>query len=97
VFNIEGGCYAKTIRLNPELEPLIWTATRRFATVLENASIRTDTRRVDFDDVSLTENTRAAYPLGFIENHEPSGRGGIRRVSSSSQRMPSGCCPRSPG
>jgi phosphoenolpyruvate carboxykinase (ATP) len=76
VFNIEGGCYAKTIRLNPDLEPLIWNATRRFATVLENAAIRTDTRRVDFDDVSLTENTRAAYPLGFIENHEPSGQGG---------------------
>ncbi|MCJ7511703.1 MAG: phosphoenolpyruvate carboxykinase (ATP) [Anaerolineales bacterium] len=76
VFNIEGGCYAKTVRLNPVLEPLIWEATRRFATVLENAAIRTDTRRVDFDDISLTENTRAAYPLGFIDNHEPSGRGG---------------------
>ncbi len=76
VFNIEGGCYAKTIRLNPSLEPLIWEATRRFATVLENAGIQTDTRRVDFDDVSLTENTRAAYPLGFVDNHEPSGRGG---------------------
>ncbi len=76
VFNIEGGCYAKTVRLDPDLEPLIWNATRRFATVLENAAIRTDTRRVDFDDISLTENTRAAYPLGFVDNHEPSGQGG---------------------
>jgi phosphoenolpyruvate carboxykinase (ATP) len=76
VFNIEGGCYAKTVRLRGEMEPLIWEATRRFGTVLENVTINTETRRMDFDDISLTENTRAAYPLGFIENHMPEGMGG---------------------
>jgi phosphoenolpyruvate carboxykinase (ATP) len=76
VFNFEGGCYAKTVNLRADQEPLIWEATRRFGTVLENVGIHSDSRRVDFDDIALTENTRAAYPLGFIENYEPSGRGG---------------------
>lgn len=76
VFNLEGGCYAKTINLRGELEPVIWDATRRFATVLENVTLDTISRRVDFDDASLTENTRAAYPIGFVENHVPEGRGG---------------------
>jgi phosphoenolpyruvate carboxykinase (ATP) len=76
IFNFEGGCYAKTIKLSEELEPLIWNATRHFGTILENVTIDPNTRRVNFDDDSLTENTRAAYPIGFLENTIPSGRGG---------------------
>jgi phosphoenolpyruvate carboxykinase (ATP) len=76
VFNFEGGCYAKTINLREELEPLIWHATRHFGTILENVAIDPTTRRVDFDDAGLTENTRAAYPIGFLENIIPEGRGG---------------------
>ena len=76
VFNFEGGCYAKTINLSEELEPLIWNATRHFGTVLENVSIDPYSRRVDFNESSLTENTRAAYPVGFLENSALTGRGG---------------------
>jgi len=76
VFNFEGGCYAKTINLRQEYEPLIWKATRHFGTILENVTIDQYTRRVNFDDDSLTENTRAAYPIGFLENIVPEGRGG---------------------
>jgi phosphoenolpyruvate carboxykinase (ATP) len=76
VFNFEGGCYAKTINLREDLEPLIWNATRHFGTVLENVTIDTNTRRVNFDDDSLTENTRAAYPIGFLDNIVPEGRAG---------------------
>jgi phosphoenolpyruvate carboxykinase (ATP) len=76
VFNFEGGCYAKTINLSSELEPLIWGATRNFGTILENVTVNPNTRRVDFNDGSLTENTRAAYPIGFLENIVPQGRGG---------------------
>ena len=76
VFNFEGGCYAKAIRLRADLEPLIWEATRRFGTVLENVSFDAHTRRVNFDDANLTENTRAAYPIGFLENIIPEGRAG---------------------
>lgn len=73
VFNFEGGCYAKVIRLREELEPLIWQATRHFGTILENVNINAVTRRIDFDDDSYTENTRAAYPVGFLPNTIPSG------------------------
>lgn len=75
VFNFEGGSYAKVIRLRQELEPLIWAATRRFGCILENVMVDPHTRRVDFDDATLTENTRAAYPIGFLPNHVPEGRG----------------------
>jgi len=75
VFNFEGGCYAKVIRLREELEPMIWDATRHFGTILENVTLDAHTRQFDFDDDSLTENTRAAYPIGFLENIVPSGRG----------------------
>jgi len=78
VFNFEGGCYAKTIRLSAEAEPEIFSTTRRFGTVLENVVL--DDRRVpDFDDGSLTENTRAAYPLHYIANASETGRAGHPR------------------
>jgi phosphoenolpyruvate carboxykinase (ATP) len=76
VFNFEGGCYAKTIRLSKEWEPLIWKATRHFGTVLENVIFDANSRRVDFNDDSYTENTRAGYPIGFLSNVELSGMGG---------------------
>ncbi len=76
VFNFEGGCYAKVIHLDRELEPLIWAATRHFGTVLENVNIDPNSRRVDFEDPSLTENTRAAYPIGFLDSFVAEGRAG---------------------
>jgi phosphoenolpyruvate carboxykinase (ATP) len=76
VFNFEGGCYAKVINLSPEAEPDIYACTRSFGTVLENVVIDPVTRRLDLNDGSLTENTRAAYPLSQIPNFEPSGLGG---------------------
>jgi phosphoenolpyruvate carboxykinase (ATP) len=75
IFNFEGGCYAKTIRLSPEAEPEIFAATRRTGTVLENVTL--DENLIpDFDDASLTENTRCAYPLHFISNASQTGRAG---------------------
>ncbi len=76
VFNFEGGCYAKMIKLSAEAEPQIFATTRRFGTVLENVVLDPATRVPDFDDASLTENTRGAYPIEFIENAVPSGAGG---------------------
>ena len=76
VFNFEGGCYAKTIRLSREAEPQIYATTHRFGTVLENVVIDKDTRILNLDDDELTENTRAAYPIDFIDNAVPEGRGG---------------------
>lgn len=68
IFNFEGGCYAKVIRLSKEAEPEIYTTTRQFGTILENVSYDIITRRLDLDDASLTENTRAAYPLSHVSN-----------------------------
>src|SRR6187549_1116686 len=76
VFNFEGGCYAKVIKLSPEAEPQIFSTTRRFGTILENVVVHPDTRALDLDDASLTENTRGSYPITFIDNAELSGRGG---------------------
>jgi phosphoenolpyruvate carboxykinase (ATP) len=76
VFNFEGGCYAKMIRLSAEAEPQIHATTKRFGTVLENVAYDPVTRELNLDDDSLTENTRGAYPLHFIDNAVPSGRGG---------------------
>jgi phosphoenolpyruvate carboxykinase (ATP) len=75
VFNLEGGCYAKTIHLSKEGEPQIYNAIR-FGSVLENVVLDAVTREPDYDDDRHTENTRAAYPVDFIENCEPTGRGG---------------------
>ncbi|MCB1456094.1 MAG: phosphoenolpyruvate carboxykinase [Nitratireductor sp.] len=72
IFNFEGGCYAKTIRLSAEAEPEIFATTQRFGTVLENV-ILDGRRQPDFDDGSLTENTRCAYPLDFIPNASATG------------------------
>ena len=68
VFSFEGGCYAKVIKLSAEAEPQIDDATRRFGAILENVAIDGDTRALDFDDDSRTENTRGSYPRGFVEN-----------------------------
>ena len=68
VFNFEGGCYAKMIRLSAEAEPEIFATTKRFGTVLENVVIDPDTRELDFDDASLAENSRGSYPIEFIPN-----------------------------
>jgi phosphoenolpyruvate carboxykinase (ATP) len=80
VFNFEGGCYAKTIRLSPEAEPQIYATTRRFGTVLENVVFDPESRELNLDDDRYTENTRAAYPLSFIDNAVPSGQGGHPRT-----------------
>ncbi|HSJ15939.1 MAG TPA: phosphoenolpyruvate carboxykinase (ATP), partial [Longimicrobiales bacterium] len=79
VFNFEGGCYAKVINLSKEGEPLIYAASRRFGTILENVAYDPETRRVDYDDASLTENTRSSYPINHIPNVERSGAAGHPR------------------
>jgi len=73
LFNFEGGCYAKTIRLSPMYEPDIFQTTRRFGTVLENVDLDPATRELDLDSERFTENTRGAYPLAFIGNADPTG------------------------
>lgn len=76
VFNYEGGCYAKVIRLSPEAEPDIYECTRKFGTILENVQIDAHNRRLDLDDDTFTENTRAAYPLTHLSNIVESGMAG---------------------
>jgi phosphoenolpyruvate carboxykinase (ATP) len=80
IFNFEGGSYAKTIRLSPEGEPQIYQAAHMFGTVLENVVMDPVTRRLDLDDDSLTENTRAAFPITFMPNVWPSGVAGHPRA-----------------
>ncbi len=75
VFNFEGGCYAKTIRLSRESEPEIYQATQMFGTILENVVLDEATREIRFDDASITENTRASYPIHYVSNAVVSGRG----------------------
>lgn len=75
IFNFEGGCYAKVIRLSPKAEPQIYKATGMFATIMENVIFDKDTRKVDLDDESITPNTRACYPLNFIDNAVESKKG----------------------
>ncbi len=79
IFNFEGGCYAKVIKLSAEAEPEIYATTRRFGTVLENVVVDPDTRAMDLDDERFTENTRASYPIDFIPNAAPGGCGGQPR------------------
>jgi phosphoenolpyruvate carboxykinase (ATP) len=76
IFNFEGGCYAKVIKLDPNSEPEIFQCTRKFGTILENVAIDIDSRRIDLNDNSLTENTRAAYPISHIPNIKEDGMGG---------------------
>ena len=79
VFNFEGGCYAKVIRLRAEHEPEIFATTRMFGTVLENVVMDPSTRRLDLDNDAMTENTRAAYPLTHLPNIVEEGRAGHPR------------------
>jgi phosphoenolpyruvate carboxykinase (ATP) len=79
IFNFEGGCYAKVINLSPESEPDIYRTTQMFGTVLENVVLDPATKKVKFADQSITENTRASYPLHYIRNHVKGGRGGHPR------------------
>jgi phosphoenolpyruvate carboxykinase (ATP) len=76
VFNFEDGCYAKVIHLSREAEPQIYACTRRFGTILENVAFDSLTRHLDLNDTTVTENTRAAYPLTHIENHLATKRAG---------------------
>jgi len=76
VFNFEGGCYAKVIGLSESAEPEIFATTRRYGTILENVPVDPITRYIDLDDDSLTENTRASYPLEFIDNAVPEKKAG---------------------
>ncbi len=79
VFNFEGGCYAKTIRLSPMYEPDIFATTKRFGTILENVDLDPATRNLDLDSERITENTRGAYPLDFIGNASDTGMAGQPR------------------
>jgi phosphoenolpyruvate carboxykinase (ATP) len=79
LFNFEGGCYAKTIRLSPMYEPDIFQTTRRFGTILENVDLDPATRELNLDSERFTENTRGAYPLEFIGNADPTGIAGQPR------------------
>src|SRR5213594_321728 len=76
IFNFEGGCYAKVIKLSREGEPEIFATTHMFGTVLENVVVDPDTRAIDLDSDRITENTRASYPIHYIPNHVPGGAGG---------------------
>ena len=79
IFNFENGCYAKVIALSAEAEPQIFAATHRFGTILENVVADPVSRSIDLNDDRITENTRASYPLTFIENAIPSKMGGHPR------------------
>jgi phosphoenolpyruvate carboxykinase (ATP) len=79
IFNFEGGCYAKVIRLSPTSEPEIYSSTRRFGTILENVAMDPYTRMLDLDSDTYTENTRAAYPISQLDSFVPSGTGGQPR------------------
>ncbi len=79
VFNFEGGCYAKVINLSPAAEPEIFATTKMFGTILENVVLDGDLREIQFEDGSITENTRASYPIHYIPNAVLPGRGGHPR------------------
>ncbi len=77
VFNFEGGCYAKMIRLSPDSEPEIYATTKRFGTVLENVVMDEDSRELDLDDATLAENSRGVYPIDFIPNSSEKNMGPV--------------------
>ena len=77
VFNFEGGCYAKMIRLSPDSEPEIYATTRRFGTVLENVVMDEESRELDLDDATLAENSRGVYPIDFIPNSSEKNMGPV--------------------
>ncbi len=77
IFNFEGGCYAKTINLDPEAEPEIHATTHRFGSIVENMIFDPDTLELDFEDDSLTANTRVAYPLDAVSNASKTSLGGV--------------------
>lgn len=79
IFNVEGGCYAKVINLSAKAEPEIYATTHTFGTVLENVAVDPVSRELNLDDQSITENTRAAYPISMIPNAKLNGRGGHPR------------------
>ncbi len=79
IFNFEGGCYAKMIKLSPEAEPQIYATTRMFGTVLENVVFDPETRELDLDSARYTENTRGAYPIEYIPGIAPGSQGGHPR------------------
>src|SRR3546814_15384347 len=79
VFNFEGGCYAKMIRLSEDAEPEIFATTKRFGTVLENVVMDPIERTLDFDDASLAENSRGAYPIDCIPNASADNMGPVPR------------------
>jgi phosphoenolpyruvate carboxykinase (ATP) len=76
VFNVEGGCYAKVIRLSQSGEPEIWAASHRFGTILENVVMAPESREIDFESAALTENTRSSYPLTLLDNVDLGGQAG---------------------
>src|SRR5204863_9945509 len=76
VFNFEGGCYAKTIRLSPDAEPQIYATTRRFGAVLENVAAGPETRGLNLGDDQYTDNTRADYPIAFNDDRAPRAQDG---------------------
>ena len=80
VFNFEGGCYAKMIRLSAEAEPEIFAVTKRFGTVLENVVVDPDTRALDLDDATLAENSRGSYPIDFIPNASADNLGPVPKT-----------------
>ena len=84
VFNIEGGCYAKVIRLSREGEPDIWEASHRFGTILENVEFDPETRQLDLESTRFTENTRSSYPITHLRNCDPAGS----RRPSEGRRLP---------
>ena len=96
VFNFEGGCYAKVIRLSHEAEPDIFETTRKFGTILENVVFNTHSRMIDLDDDTFTENTRAAYPITHIKNIIPGGIGNHPKIYIFLQLMPLAYCLRLP-
>ena len=79
IFNIEGGCYAKVIRLSKEGEPDIWEASHRFGTILENVEFGPESRKLDLDSTRFTENTRSSYPITHLRNSDPAGVSGHPR------------------